>query len=132
MFECDPNTFFQLQTLRFETNRKGTLNQMTSYWDAATVFEIAVLDKDFKRATDAALKMFKLLRNKSTDHIHSTMQNIWLLVDEKSGWHKVQSRVPDSPGSRRAGSLFEFWIDYFQVWALTHFLLSVCVWRANQ
>ena len=52
--------FFQLQTLRFETNRKGTLNQMTSYWDAATAFEIAVLDKDFKRATDAALKMFKL------------------------------------------------------------------------
>ena len=94
---------------------------MTSYWDAATAFEIAVLDKDFKGATDAALKTFKLLKNKSTDHIHSTMQNIRLLVDEKSGWHKVQSREPDSPGSRRAENLFEFWNDYFEVWPLTQF-----------
>ena len=112
-----------MQTLRFETNRKGTLNQMTSYWDAATAFEIAVLDKDFKRASKAALQMFKLLKNKSTDPIHSTMQNIRLLVDEKSGWHMVQSREPDSPGSR---SLFEFWNDFFEVWPLTHFFSVVC------
>ena len=83
--------------------KKGGLSMQEDYWDVATFFEIAILVADYKRANQAAEKMFTL--KPPPWYLKSTINNVSLIQrfrtrqnNEKMGTHEI---------------IFQFWLDYF-------------------
>lgn len=107
--EESPELAAILLSLQYSLGSKGELHTLKSYWDVASVFELAVLTSNLPWALQAAWYMYKL--EPDAWAIKSTMDNVRIVLASTPMQRRWSKKVSNILSSLR--DLLDFWLEMF-------------------
>ena len=107
--EESPELAAILLSLQYSLGSKGELHTLKSYWDVASVFELAVLTSNLPWALQAAWYMYKL--EPDAWAIKSTMDNVRIVLATTPMQRRWSKKVSNILSSLR--DLLDFWLEMF-------------------